>query len=251
MRRLAKTLLKKVRLYVPARRLALKLKLVEKSRPDDSEIVEAYFAKESVRKLHIGCGQYVLADWLNSDFYPQSPAVIHLDATRPFPFANDTFDFIFTEHMIEHVSYANGLAMLNECRRVLKENGTIRISTPDLRFLIDLYQDGKSDIKRRYIEWSTGRFDEKVPFNDAVFVINNFVRAWGHLFIYDEKVLRSSLEQSGFTSIRKCEVGKSQIRELRHLENEKRIPERFLKLESVILEGTKAIHRDSRSAFET
>jgi predicted SAM-dependent methyltransferase len=37
--------------------------------------------------------------------------------------------------MIEHISFSQGLVMLSECYRVLKEKGKIRISTPDRRLL--------------------------------------------------------------------------------------------------------------------
>ena len=40
--------------------------------------------------------------------------------------------------MIEHLKYSDGQNMLKESFRVLKPKGKIRISTPDLQFLIDL-----------------------------------------------------------------------------------------------------------------
>lgn len=101
--------------------------------------------------------------------------------------------------MIEHVSYTNGFEMLSECHRVLKNNGKIRISTPNLQFLIDLYQDNKSELQIEYIKWTTNKFIRYSPYPDDTFVINNFVRDWGHLFIYDEKTLQSLLERAGFT----------------------------------------------------
>jgi len=205
----------------------------------DNPIIENYLAKHKERKLHIGCGRNIRADWLNSDFYPRSGDVIHLDATGIFPFDNDTFDYIFSEHMIEHVSYLNGFKMLGECHRVLRNNGKIRISTPDLQFLIDLYRADKSGLQIEYIKWATDNFIEGAPYYDDTFVINNFVRDWGHLFIYDEKTLRISLERAGFTNITKCELNESKDEALQNLENEKRMPKGFLKLESFTLEGTK------------
>jgi predicted SAM-dependent methyltransferase len=96
--------------------------------------------------------------------------------------------------MIEHVSYPQGFLMLAECFRILKRNVTIRIATLDLSFLINLYNRHKSDAENNYIEWATKTSIKGAPYNDAVFVINNFVRDWGHQFIYDENTLRSSLE---------------------------------------------------------
>jgi predicted SAM-dependent methyltransferase len=207
----------------------------------DSRITESYFAEREIKKLHIGCGGNILGDWLNSDFFPHSDRIVHLDATDSFPFSNETFDYIFSEHMIEHISYSNGLAMLSECHRVLRNNRKIRISTPNLKFLIDLYTDDKSEAQREYIKWATDTFIKSAPYYDDTFVINNFVRDWGHLFIYDEKTLRSSLEKAGFTKIIRCDLNESEDESFRNLENEKRMPKGFLKLESVILEGTKVL----------
>ena len=244
MRKLAKHLLRKVHLDGFAVGLIQNLRHVKRNFAGgdvDSAIIESYFAEQRIRKLHIGCGGNILGDWLNSDFSPYSDRVLHLDATKTFPFSKETFDYIFSEHLIEHVSYSNGLAMLSECHRVLKNNGKIRISTPNLQFLIDLYSDNKSELQKEYIKWATDSFIKSAPYYDDTFVINNFVRDWGHLFIYDEKTLRSSLEKAGFTKILRCELNESQDELLRNLENEERIPKGFLKLESVTLEGTKVV----------
>ncbi len=143
--------------------------------------------------------------------------------------------------MIEHISYSGGFNMLSECYRILKNNGKIRISTPDLQFLIDLYKKDKSKLQDEYIKWSTNNCIKSAPYADATFVINNFVRDWGHLFIYDEKTLRSSLERAGFTNIVKCELNCSENKELLNLENDTRMPKGFLKLETFTLEATKLI----------
>ncbi len=209
----------------------------------DRKIIESYIAGRAICKLHIGCGENILSDWLNSDIFVYSDRILHLDATDTFPFPSETFDYIFSEHMIEHISYLNGLSMLNECHRVLRNNGKIRISTPDLQFLIDLYRDEKSELQREYIKWTTDNYIKSAPYYNDTFVINNFVRDWGHLFIYDEKTLRSSLEKAGFTEIVRCDLNESKDESFRNLENEKRMPKGFVKLESFTLEGTKIIDR--------
>ena len=72
-----------------------------------------------------------------------------------------------------------------------------------------------------------------------MFVINNFVRDWGHLFIYDEKILRFSLEQAGFSNVIRCELNTSADEGLRDLEFEPRLPPGFLRLETMTLEATR------------
>lgn len=206
----------------------------------DGRIVSSYLREHATRKLHVGCGANLLGGWLNAEFFPVSPEVLHLDATRTFPFDDCTFDCIFSEHMIEHVTYADGFGMLKECHRTLKPGGSIRISTPDLGFLIDLYKDGRSELQTRYMEWSVKSHGIDAPCCDDTFVINNFVRCWGHSFIYDEKTLRSLLERVGFVNVTRRNIGESEHESLRGLENVRRMPEGFLELESLTLEATKS-----------
>jgi predicted SAM-dependent methyltransferase len=147
----------------------------------DKEIIDNYLIKHQIRKLHIGCGKNILKDdWLNSDYRPWWHSILHLDATEAFPIPSETFDYIFSEHMIEHIPYSVGLEMLIECHRILKNNGKIRISTPDLKFLIDLYINDRLKLQSEYIKWSTDNFIENAPYYDGIFVLNNFVRDWGH-----------------------------------------------------------------------
>jgi predicted SAM-dependent methyltransferase len=206
----------------------------------DRYISRSYFRQNKVRKLQLGCGGHVLKDgWLNSDYYPVSPKCMHLNAAECFPFRNDEFDFIFSEHMIEHLPYASGVQMIRECFRILKNRGVIRLSTPDLSFLIRLHQGARSKTEHDYIVWATKTWINDAPYFDSVFVINNFVRDWGHTFIYDENTLRFALQKAGFTQIKRCELNRSEHDELQNLENENRLPGGLLKLETMTLEGTK------------
>ena len=206
----------------------------------DKLIFENYLKKSEIRKLHIGCGYHILDGWLNSDFFPKISNVLHLDATKKFRFGSDTFDYIFTEHMIEHIKYEDARFMLSECHRILKVNGKIRISTPNLKFLIDLYPVNKSDTQIEYINWSINSFLNKAPHNKNIFVINNFFRDWGHQFIYDEDSLSNLLISVGFTNLKICALKTSNESHLCNLENILRMPESFLNLETITLEATKS-----------
>jgi SAM-dependent methyltransferase len=205
----------------------------------DKNICSNYFKKNNIHKLHIGCSSHILDTWLNSDFRPASSGVLHLDATGLFPFCDNQFDFIFSEHMIEHIDFAQGQHMLRECFRVLKDGKKIRVSTPDLQFLINLKNDNESILHRDYIKWISDRFIPHAPYLDAAFVINEYVRGWGHTFIYDERSLSYSLQQAGFTEIVRCKLNCSQDSALCGLENDTRMPAGFLALETITLEARK------------
>ena len=212
----------------------------------DIDAIEKYINQHDIKKLHIGCGCNVLDGWLNSDLF-SSEDVVYINAVNSLPLPDNTFDYIFSEHMIEHVSYSKGLKMLSECYRTLKKNGKIRISTPDLMFLIDFYKEDESKLQEAYIKWSIKSFIKDAPdyagvklsdYNDT-FVFNSFVRDWGHSFIYDEKTLRLSLERAGFANIARCELKESESEELRNLEDESKMAKDFLRFVTFSLEGTK------------
>jgi len=206
------------------------------------KILRQYLSQTTTPKLHVGCGKHILSGWLNTDTYVQDPSlpIYRFDARQRFPFADGTFAYVFSEHMIEHISYSAGLHMLSECRRVLKPLGVLRLSTPDLEFLLDLRRPDKSPLQREYIRWAAETNTPHVPDpTNETFLINNFVRDWGHTFIYDEKTLRQSMQLAGFSHLRKCALQASSVECLRNLENEARMPAGFLRLESMVLEATR------------
>lgn len=204
----------------------------------DRRIVNRYFAEARAPKLHIGCGDHLLADWLNSDKAPRSANVMYLDATRRFPFPDATFAYVYGEHVIGDLSFQQAGVMLRECFRTLAPGGKIRIATPDLAFLIGLYEERQtSDIQRRYMEWFSAQ--TKSPRSGGGFLVNYYAKAWGLEFVYDEPILREAMATAGFMCIAKRGLNESDDAALRNLENEERLPDGFLRMESLILEGTK------------
>jgi predicted SAM-dependent methyltransferase len=207
----------------------------------DARLIENYFEQQGAKKLHIGCGDNILTGWLNSDLYPAAHGVLHLDATRGFPFEDGVFHYVFSEHMIEHITFSQGASMLAECFRVLGPGGLVRIATPDLAFLLGLCSAEKSEAQTRYVRWAIESFVPEATANDEVFVLNNFVRNWGHQFIYSESVLCRALESAGFVNIVRRELNTSDAEDLQNLENENRLPAGFLKLETMTIEAMKPL----------
>lgn len=244
MKKLIEYVLLKIHLYDFVKFHYIRLKLLKRiACGTDNRIIKRYLSINQVKKLQIGTGENIFEDWLNSDIDPYSDNKIYLDATKPFPFEDSTFDYVFSEHMIEHITYQEGLNMLSECYRILTSGGKIRIATPNLQFLLELYKSNKSELQNEYLKWAIKKCNiPSVTAFEDTFVINNFVRGWGHKFIYDEKVLRYTLENVCFVNIKKCNLNESENEELRGLENKNRMPYDFLRLETMVFEGTKPIN---------
>lgn len=178
------------------------------------KLVEDYFAQNDVPKLHIGAGHVSHPGWLNTDIEPRDKNVIYLDMTKHMKFPDETFSYIYSEHNIEHVPYADGLNMLRECRRILKPNGVFRLATPDLDFLLSL-NDEADDERKEYIAWSA-KFSGIEP--TATAVINNAFRAWGHQFLYDAGTLERALRLAGFKNVARENYNESRHAPLRGIE---------------------------------
>jgi predicted SAM-dependent methyltransferase len=167
----------------------------------DSRTIEKYFQANSVRRLQLGAGTNAPAGWLNSDIEP-SKEEIYLDAASRYPFGDGSFQYIFAEHVIEHISWEAGVRMLQECYRVLAKGGKIRIITPDLsRFLTLL--TGQIDAEARQFLTAKSHA-EALPMTAVqnAYVFNREFSEYGHKFLYDPATLKKTFELAGFKEIR-------------------------------------------------
>ena len=201
--------------------------------------IDAYLQAHDVRKLQLGTGGNVRQGWLNSDIHDfrRTGEVVYMDAREPFPLPDASFDVVYSEHMLEHLSYGDGQRCLRECIRVLRPDGRIRVATPSLERLIRLYDAELDDVRRRYLRWS---IDEFVPDAGAYlpgFALNNFLRDWGHEFVYDRDTLRHALEQAGFMDVEERGVGESGDPRLAGLERHLSEAPEFNAYETIVLEG--------------
>ena len=203
----------------------------------DERLRNDYVEKASTPKLQIGGGWRLLDGWLNADI-AIIPGVMCMDATQRFPFQDDIFHRVYSEHMIEHVSYREGVYMLKECYRILRAGGVIRVVTPNLATILGLYVHDLCAAQNEYVEWICQTFVRDSPPN-PVSVINTMFHEWGHQFIYDEKTLANLMHGVGFHSVRRCKLGESSFPDLQNMENEQRYPEGLLNFESMALEAVK------------
>ena len=205
----------------------------------NTAFIRAYLQTAGDPRLQLGCELHVLEGWLNTDIVPPPGRAARLDATRPFPLPDNHFRLVYSEHMIEHLPLEAGRRMLAECHRVLRPGGRLRIVTPNLESILGLYRPDPSPFQQRYLEWSANVLKGGAWPPEPVFVVNNFMRDWGHQFVYDGPVLRRCLEEAGFTGVTQPALMESPEPSLRGLEHAARMPEGFLAFESLVFEAVK------------
>ena len=74
---------------------------------------------------------------------------------------------------------------------------------------------------------------------DATHLVNHFVRAWGHQFIYDADTLIRLLADSGFHDVAQAELTRSAVPEFSNIAKLDRMPDGFLEMESLTVEASK------------
>jgi predicted SAM-dependent methyltransferase len=190
--------------------------------------------------LQIGAGPHQLSGWLKTDLAPTNLMTAYLDAAKRFPVADETFDCVVAEHIIEHISYDEALRMLRECHRVLKKGGVVRISTPDIELTHRLMHRPLAPELQHYVSWSNGAFGHPDDIDSAIHVVNRLQHEWGHQFLYDADTLTGAFRRAGFADTTRCKPGMSDHSALVNVDSHStQIGTENNELESLIIEGIK------------
>jgi predicted SAM-dependent methyltransferase len=166
-------------------------------------------SKRNLRRLHVGCGQNRFPKWINSDVKLNSDLIVFLQ--KRLPFDDNYLDLIYSEHVLEHVSFEVGTFFLEEAYRVLRPQGVLRVAMPDLDDLIESYQ--KDWRRMDWVKWPQFAFIQT-----KAEMINIAFRWWGHQHLYNREELERALISAGFEDIRFEDYGKSRHPDLRGLE---------------------------------
>jgi predicted SAM-dependent methyltransferase len=172
--------------------------------------------KENI-KLHLGCGTMYKEGWINIDNNSDNNIEkldLNWDLRKPLPFPDNSIDFIYNEHFLEHLTVEEGILSIKDFFRVLKPGGTMRIAMPDLEETVALYFEKN---------WKENNkiFFEKLGLTfiqTRAELININFRWWGHKWLYDWEELERRLKESGCEKIKCCSIFESEHKDLRNLE---------------------------------
>jgi predicted SAM-dependent methyltransferase/SAM-dependent methyltransferase len=161
-------------------------------------------------QLHLGCGPITLDQWINIDNQPYAGIDFRWDLARGIPFRDARY--IFAEHFIEHLSYQQGADFTRGCREALRDDGILRLSTPNL--------DWVWQVSYHPTMWT----NEDEALRDC-FVLNRAFRGWGHQFLYNLQTLTALLQNSGFANVQALRYGESDNPALAGIERHEQYPD--------------------------
>lgn len=128
-----------------------------------------------VKKLEIGPGDCPLGEGWDTLDAVAIPSVKLIYTARwgyePLPIANNSYDLIFTSHVIEHIPWYQTMDALQEAYRILAPNGDLEIWTLNFQVIVEAY------IEKRWVrDWDCGGR-----------VTNWMHSIAGHVFAYEKQ----------------------------------------------------------------
>jgi predicted SAM-dependent methyltransferase len=208
--------------------------------------------RSKLRRLNIGCGATPIPGWINYDNslsvrLAELPPLVSLlkrlgllssmqinlisvvkqegikyaNAVKRIPEPDHSVEVLYTCHMLEHLDCREVELFLKEARRVLTENGIIRIAVPDLKYHIEIYlKDRDADAFLRNLQLIGNR-----PAGLIEKLTHFMVGDRHHLWMYDGESLCRLLLKSGFGNPQVMKAGQTSIPNPGRLDLAERSPE--------------------------
>ncbi|MBF0096468.1 MAG: class I SAM-dependent methyltransferase [Magnetococcales bacterium] len=211
-------------------------------------------------QLHLGCGGFAPAGWLNSDgswhvwlarwprlrrlaiacallprFHADHPwpeSIHHLDLRRRLPFADQQFRAIYASHVLEHLDRAAALALLRECARCCRPGGVVRMAVPNLAVQIQDYLQGHI-LPQAPGHSAADTLLHRLHFRPPLTQSGRFQslrRLYHHLYDfnshkwgYDRTSLLALFQEAGLANANACQVLESAIADIHTIERAERI----------------------------
>jgi len=193
-------------------------------------------------KVNLGCGPSGIEGWLNYDWgilallskfvglrkwlvkwgllskdYDKNWPELRLwDIRWKLPLKNNSIDYIYCSHVLEHVEYWRVLNILKECKRVLEKEGVLRIVLPDTGLIVKKYLKKRNAKMFNVDVFGVNRSKDRGMVLDKLRRV--FIRE--HKWVYDEKELVFLLKKAGFRKIKKCSFRKGTMPDIDKLDLE-------------------------------
>jgi predicted SAM-dependent methyltransferase len=164
------------------------------------------------KKYNLGCGPKIYQNFLNVGYWNQLESgriykdlngtdntfMLNHDLRFGIPADDNTLDLVYHSHMLEHLTYQEGIVFIAECLRVLKPGGTMRILVPDLELWINAYTNNNTFFFNQYRNY--GGIDKEIYVTKAA-VFMGMLHNHEHRCGYDYESLKWLVEHVGFSDV--------------------------------------------------
>ena len=152
-----------------------------------------------------------------------APDVCHWDLRYGIPFPGNTFDIVYHGHLFEHLPKEAGPGFIQECFRVCKPGGIIRVVVPDLEYVARSYLEALTQLdgneERAWDQYdsavhelfdqmvrerASGMREQKKWLSVLEAMVRGAVNRTSELYcwMYDRHSLRRLLNAAGFIDVR-------------------------------------------------
>jgi predicted SAM-dependent methyltransferase len=169
------------------------------------------FAGQVPLRLHLGSGGNNLDGWVNIDLVG-AHADLAWDLRRPLPLGPAAAEAVFLEHVLEHMTMADGVQVLRNFLDVLVPGGILRVGVPDAGLYAASYVHHDMVL------------DELRPGRPTrMLALGEVFQEHGHVSAWDGETLCLAVGEAGYQAARVMPGGTSKISPAP--DSEARIPE--------------------------
>lgn len=183
-----------------------------------------------ITRFHLGCGTVFLRGWLNIGYWShlqqgglyanpnqvEGTILLNHDLRLGIPAAPGSLDAVYHSHLLEHLTYPEGLEFLQRCYDALKPGGIHRLLMPDLEAFAKAYVSNDSLLLDKYKEHVLSDGPDIYQTKAAVFM--GMLHNHGHQCGYDWETLKWALERIGFRKIRRTLFQESDLPDIKEIE---------------------------------
>lgn len=141
------------------------------------------------------------------------------DITRRLRWESNSVDAIFSEHVVEHINFFQGLGFMREALRVLKPGGIFRVVAPMVDIFTNPFKWPPEILKRYTQEQMAPYYKAEIDALQGLgltlatdirpWLVDFLVKKHGHQFCWTSELMRDVLLKLGFSQAEVSSPGKS------------------------------------------
>lgn len=119
-----------------------------------------------------------------------------------------TYDLVRAQHVLEHLTFEDGLRAIVNCARFLKPGGVLIATVPDLAIHARWYLEGGYRAQSDYVSYATERIPEDAPDSAYFSMFAHSLLMEPHQWCYDFEGLAYQFKRSGvLQGVRRLSLG--------------------------------------------